>query len=216
MIYGYIRVSTGLQTVENQRFEIEQWCLKTNHQKIEEWVEETKSGTIKVEKRKLGELVQKLQKGDTLIISEISRIGRSSYMILATLEELLEKEVGVISIKENYILTNSIASKVMAFAFGISAEIERTLISQRTKEALAYKKSLGIKIGHYKGYKCKNVKLTPYTKDILHDLENGKSIYYIQNKYNVTWTTANNFIQERLHYDKSKIPSVIKFRKNVK
>ena len=134
MIYGYIRVSTDKQTVENQRFEINQFCGK-QEMVIERWIEETISGTIEVDKRTLGKLLKKTQKGDILICSELSRLGRSLFMIMEVLNSCMKKDVQVWTIKDNYRLGNDISSKVLAFAFGLSAEIERNLISQRTKEA---------------------------------------------------------------------------------
>lgn len=155
MIYGYIRVSTDKQTVENQRFEIEKFCKK-NNLKIEEWIEETISGTLLPEKRELGVLLSKIKKDDLIICSELSRLGRSLFMIMSILNLIMQKEARIWTVKDNYRLGDDIQSKVLAFAFGLSAEIERNLISQRTKEALALKKSQNIKLGRPKGSKNKN------------------------------------------------------------
>lgn len=150
MIYGYIRVSTDKQTVENQRFEIQNFCKQEKLQ-VDKWIEETISGNKAVEKRKLGILLRKLYKDDVLICSEISRLGRNLMMIMSILNHCMEREIKVWTIKDNYRLGSDINSKVLAFAFGLSAEIERNLISQRTKEALARKRSEGIKLGRPKG-----------------------------------------------------------------
>ena len=130
MIYGYIRVSTDKQTVENQKFEIENFCTKECI-KIEKWIEETISGTKNYTKRKLGNVIRNCKSGDILICSEISRLGRSLFMIMEILNICMEKGCKVWTIKDNYRLGDDIQSKVLAFAFGLSAEIERTLISQR-------------------------------------------------------------------------------------
>jgi DNA invertase Pin-like site-specific DNA recombinase len=159
MIYGYIRVSTDRQTVENQRFEINEFCKKSNLS-VDKWIEETISGTKEVEKRKLGGLLESLQKNDILICAELSRLGRNLLMIMSILNVCMEKEVQVWTIKDNYRLGSDISSKVLAFAFGLSAEIERNLISQRTKEALARMKSEGIHVGRPAGAKNIVVKLT--------------------------------------------------------
>ena len=135
MIYGYIRVSTDKQTVENQRFEIEAFCEK-NLISIDKWIEETISGTKDYTKRALGKILKRLKKDDVIICSEISRLGRSLFMIMDILNICMSKECKVWTIKDNYRLGDDIQSKVLAFAFGLSAEIERNLISQRTKEAL--------------------------------------------------------------------------------
>jgi DNA invertase Pin-like site-specific DNA recombinase len=159
MIYGYIRVSTGKQTVENQRFEINQFCKKNNIS-ICKWVEETISGTKDVGDRELGGLLEQLKKDDILICSELSRLGRSLFMIMDVLNRCMKREIQLWTIKDNYRLGADISSKVLAFAFGLSAEIERNLISQRTKEALARASAEGVHIGRPKGSKNKNLKLS--------------------------------------------------------
>ncbi|MCL2722559.1 MAG: recombinase family protein, partial [Treponema sp.] len=146
MIYGYIRVSTDKQTVENQRFEINEFCKK-NGIKADKWIKETISGTKEPDERKLGGLLYNLQKGDILICSELSRLGRSLFMIMSILNVCMDKGVQVWTIKDNYRLGSDISSKVLAFAFGLSAEIERNLISQRTKEAMARIKAQGDHVG---------------------------------------------------------------------
>lgn len=150
MIYGYIRVSSDKQTVENQRFEINNFCTK-NKIEIDGWIEETISGTKNYDKRLLGKLLEKVKKDDTIICSELSRLGRSLFMIMEILSLCMKKECKVWTIKDNYRLGDDIQSKVLAFAFGLSAEIERNLISQRTKEALARKKAEGVVLGRPKG-----------------------------------------------------------------
>ncbi len=165
MVYGYIRVSTDRQTVENQRFEIAEFCKQHNIQ-VEKWIDETISGTKEIDKRKLGNLLDSLQKGDILICSELSRLGRNLLMIMSILNLCMVKEVEVWTIKDNYRLGSDISSKVLAFAFGLSAEIERNLISQRTKEALARMKAEGIHIGRPLGAKSQVVKLSGKEKQI--------------------------------------------------
>ena len=146
MIYGYIRVSTDKQTVENQRFEITAFA-KARGLVISEWIEETISGTKDPSKRKLGVLLGRLSPGDVLLCSELSRLGRSLFMIISVLNFCLNAGIKVWTIKDNFRLEDDISSKVIAFAFGFSAEIERNLISQRTKEALARLKAEGVRIG---------------------------------------------------------------------
>lgn len=152
MIYGYIRVSSDKQTVENQRFEINRFCEREKI-KIDGWMEETISGTKSYDKRQLGGLLNKVQKDDLIICAELSRLGRNLFMIMEILNICMTKECRVWTIKDNYRLGDDIQSKVLAFAFGLSAEIERNLISQRTKEALARKKTEGVALGRPKGRK---------------------------------------------------------------
>ena len=122
MIYGYIRVSTDRQTVENQRFEIKNFCKKEGI-KVGQWIEETISGTTKVDKRKLGELLQKMEKNDVLICSELSRLGRNLLMVMSILNECMMRSIEVWTIKDGYRLGDDLSSKVLAFAFSLSAEL---------------------------------------------------------------------------------------------
>lgn len=163
MIYGYIRVSSDKQTVENQRFEINNFCEKYNMQ-IDGWIEETISGTKAYNKRQLGTLLKRVKKDDLIICAELSRLGRNLFMIMEILNICMTKECKVWTIKDNYRLGEDIQSKVLAFAFGLSAEIERNLISQRTKEALARKRAEGVTLGRPKGRKTSPEKHKLYGK----------------------------------------------------
>ena len=166
MVYGYIRVSSDKQTVENQRFEIGNFC-RHNNICIDGWIEETISGTRSYNKRQLGILLKKVQKDDVIICSELSRLGRNLFMIMEILNICMTKDCKVWTIKDNYRLGEDIQSKVLAFAFGLSAEIERNLISQRTKEALARKKAEGVVLGRPKGSKSAKEKYKLCLKETL-------------------------------------------------
>lgn len=146
MTYCYIRVSTDRQTVENQHYEIDQFCRREGIS-ADSWIKETISGSRDYDKRELGRLLQEVRRGDLIICSELSRFGRSLFMIMQILSICMERGCRVWTVKEGYRLGDDIQSKVLAFAFGLSAEIERQLISQRTKEALARKKAEGMKLG---------------------------------------------------------------------
>lgn len=166
MVYGYIRVSSDKQTIENQRFEINNFVAKEQIH-IDGWIEETISGTKNYNKRELGKLLNKVQKGDLIICAELSRLGRNLFMIMEILNICMSKECRVWTIKDNYRLGEDIQSKVLAFAFGLSAEIERNLISQRTKEALARKRAEGITLGRPIGRKTDESKYKLYAKKAL-------------------------------------------------
>ena len=166
MIYGYIRVSSDKQTVENQRFEINNF-FEHNKLVIDGWIEETISGTKSYNKRELGKLLKRVQKDDLIICAELSRLGRNLFMIMEILNICMTKECKVWTIKDNYRLGEDIQSKVLAFAFGLSAEIERNLISQRTREALARKKAEGITLGRPKGRKSSPNKYKLFGKENL-------------------------------------------------
>ena len=159
MIYGYVRVSSDKQTVENQRYEINRFS-ENNDITIDGWIEETISGSKNYDKRKLGELLDKVIDGDLIICAELSRLGRTLFMIMDILNICMNKNCRVWTIKDNYRLGDDIQSKVLAFAFGLSAEIERNLISQRTKEALARKRAEGVVLGRPVGKKSAKVKLS--------------------------------------------------------
>ena len=145
-VIAYIRKSTDKQSFEHQEFEINEYTKK-NRIKIDRWIEESISSRRELKKRKLGELLEELQDGDCLICSEISRIGRSLLEVMGILQTCLSKNCQVITIKENYHLGNDLQSQVLAFAFGLSSQIERDLISQRTKCSLDAKKAAGVKLG---------------------------------------------------------------------
>ena len=197
MVYGYIRVSSDKQTVENQRFEILNFCEKEG-MTIDGWIEETVSGTKSYDKRELGNLLNKVHKDDLIICSELSRLGRNLFMIMEILNQCMDKECRVWTIKDSYRLGDDIQSKVLAFAFGLSAEIERNLISQRTKEALARKKAEGVVLGRPKGRKSDKVKLSG-KEDIIKDLrEHGVTITEIAKIYKVNRNTVSAFIRERI------------------
>jgi putative DNA-invertase from lambdoid prophage Rac len=159
MIYAYIRVSTDKQTTENQRFEILKFADERKLS-VDQWIEETISSTRKLDERKLGSLINQTAKDDILLVTELSRLGRSIMEVMSILHILMEKQVKVFTAKEHYELGNNINSKVLAFAFSLSAEIERSMISSRTKEALARKKSEGKRLGRPEGSLSKQVKLT--------------------------------------------------------
>ncbi|MGN7787714.1 master DNA invertase Mpi family serine-type recombinase [Niabella sp. 22666] len=194
MIYGYIRVSTDKQTVENQRYEINQFC-EHNVVVIDKWIEETISGSRALQDRKLGKLLRKMKKEDILICSELSRLGRNLLMIMGILNECMNRDIQVWTIKDNYRLGSDISSKVLAFAFGLSAEIERNLISQRTKEALARKRAEGVILGRPKGRKSSKTKLTGQEKRIKELLEKKVSFSAIGRIVGVHRLTVSSFVK---------------------
>lgn len=194
MVYGYIRVSTDKQTVENQRFEVKGFC-KTKELIIDRWIEETVSGTKELKDRKLGRLIKSLKKDDVLICTELSRLGRNLLMIMGVLNDCMKKEVQIWTIKDNFRLGDDINSKVLAFAFGLAAEIERNLISQRTKEALARKRAEGVILGRPKGRKSSKTKLTGKEKIIKELREAGASYSAIACYLKVHRLTVSSFVK---------------------
>ena len=194
MRYGYIRVSSDKQTVENQRFEINQYAQKNNIT-IDRWIEETISGTISPEKRNLGKLLKNVKPGDIIICSELSRLGRSMFMIMSILNELMEMQVAVYTVKEGYKLGQDLQSKVLAFAFSISAEIERNLIAERTTEALRRRKAEGKILGRPKGRKNTTYKLSDKKDEIIKFLEDGYTKTFLIDYYGISSATLYNFFR---------------------
>jgi DNA invertase Pin-like site-specific DNA recombinase len=192
MIYGYIRVSTDKQTVENQRFEINNFCERQEIV-VTKWIEETISGAKNLEDRKLGKLLKKMRKNDILICSELSRLGRNLLMIMGILNECMNRDIQVWTIKDNYRLGSDINSKVLAFAFGLSAEIERNLISQRTKEALARKRAEGVILGRPIGRRSSKTKLSGQEKKIQELLQKKVSYSAIGRILGVHRLTVSSF-----------------------
>lgn len=198
MIYGYIRVSTDGQTTENQKLAIRSYCKKMKLTHVQ-WIAEKISGLKNPGKRKLGELLKTVQPNDTIIMTELSRLGRSLIIILNVLQKLLERKVRVITIKEGFELGDNLQSKVLAFAFGLSAEIERSLLSERTKQGLARARKAGKQIGRRKGEKPHYYKLTPYRYKIKRALKNGRSKLSLANEFGVTWMTLDRFVREHIN-----------------
>lgn len=193
MIYAYIRVSTDKQTVENQRFEINRFARQRKFQ-VDSWVEETVSGTRLAKDRKLGALLKKIKKGDTLVVSEISRLGRRLMEVMSILNACMLKNIILLTVKEEYELGNNIQSQILAFAFSLSAQIERDLISQRTREGLARRIAAGQKLGRPAGGHNSKYKLTGKEQQIRAMLEVGTSKAEIARKMKVSRNTLAAFL----------------------
>jgi DNA invertase Pin-like site-specific DNA recombinase len=192
MIVGYIRVSTLKQLPQNQREELGRYA-EENHFSIDKWVVETVSGKKEIKGRKLGKLVKNLGKGDTIIVTEISRLSRSLTDLMGLMGRCLEKGINILTTKEKYKFDDSINSKVLCFAFGLVAEIERNLISMRTKEALAARKAAGKSLGRKKGFSPKMSLLEGQEKVISQMLSEGKTNKEIYSTLGVSKSTFQSF-----------------------
>ena len=175
MTIGYLRVSTGKQNPENQREEIRRFA-EEKEMCVSSWIMETASGKIPYRKRKLGRTLKRMKHGDVLIVSEISRLSRSLTEIMSIMGGCLEKGICIYTTKERYTFDNSINSKVLCFAFGLVAEIERNLISMRTREALAVKKAEGVRLGRRPGSTVKMRVIEANEPRIEAMLQNGVSV----------------------------------------
>lgn len=207
MIAGYLRVSTGKQHLTNQKEEIKRYA-ESRQIIVDCWVTEIVSGKKNERERKLGALLRRLKPGDTLIVTEISRLSRTMTDIMAIMGKCLRKKIRLYTTKEGYSFDDTINSKVLCFAFGLVAEIERNLISMRTKEALAMRKANGVTLGRRKGSHTKMKILYDNEAEVLKMLEQDISIKEICIKYNLSRETFNKFRRER-----TEVQNAIKKRK---
>ena len=196
MIYAYLRVSTDSQDTENQKMGITQKASQLGV-KIDKWIEDQGvSGGKEPEKRNLGGLLKKITKDDTIIASEISRLGRKLFMIMRILEHCMNVGAKVYTVKDGYELGDNVQSKVLAFAFGLAAEIERNMISLRTKEALARKRAEGVVLGRPIGRKSTSKKLTPHIEAIRTLQNQGMPLTKIAKIYKVHRLTIASILKE--------------------
>lgn len=169
--FAYLRVSTDEQDTKNQKFGILDYCNKNNFAPIK-FIEDTASGKIAWQDRMIGQIMEKAIKGDFVIVSEISRLGRSTLQVLEILEKAAKKEVSMHIAKNNMIVDGSIQSTITATVLGLAAQIERDFISARTKEALAKLKFDGFKLGRPKGQSTQ-LKLDSFEDEIKGYLKKG-------------------------------------------
>ena len=152
-VYGYLRVSTDKQDCDNQKVGVEALAEQLALS-IESWIiDNGVSGAKEPEKRQLGKLLKKIKSGDVIICSELSRLGRKLFMVMSILEHCMKVGAKVLTVKDGYELGDNVQSKVLAFAFGLVAELEREMISKRTKEALQRVRNQGRTLGRPKGRK---------------------------------------------------------------
>jgi len=194
MVYGYIRVSTDHQDLENQKIGVVRKAAQLGICIDRFIADDGVSGAMGPDKRALGRLLRMIKPGDIVICSELSRLGRKMFMIMGVLEHLIRVGAKLYSVKDNYELGDNIQSKVLAFAFGIAAEIERDLISQRTREALARRKMAGMRLGRRPGSRNLHHKLDGRGEYIARQLANGAKRYQIAKTLGVDVRTLRRFI----------------------
>lgn len=191
MIYAYYRVSTDQQDFEKQKSGVIEFCKKRNwHIDIE--VVDKKSGKLPPNKRNLGVVLQNIKQGDIIVCGEISRLGRSLLMLMDIFKIILDKGAKVYTVKEGYELGDNLTSKVLAFAFGLVAELERDLISARTKEALQKLKKQGQHLGRPFGMTFN--KLDKYNDYIRECINNGDTLQQISKKCSCTRSTLYRWL----------------------
>lgn len=195
-VVAYLRVSTEKQFLENQREEIIRFAEK-NGMNIDRWYMETVSGKVSSKDRKLAGVLDRMQPGDCLIITEISRLSRTLLEIMTILNSCIKKEVVLYSTKEGYVFQNDINSKVLGFAFGLMAEIERNLISMRTKEALERRRSEGKHLGRKIGDTPKMKLLKANRRRLVKEHQNGMSCAALAREMGVSRTTMSRFLGDK-------------------
>ena len=193
---GYIRVSTEEQSTEKNKADILMFAHK-NGLGIVNFVEEKVSGKKSWKDRKICSVISSMGEKDNLIVPELSRLGRSMLEIMEILSIAKQKNINIYSVKGNWRLDESIQSKIIAMAFSMAAEIERDLISSRTKEALRAVKAKGVKLGRPKG--PGKSKLDQYHDEIMAFVATGSTQVWLSKKYNVSKSTMCNWLKRRKH-----------------
>lgn len=189
---GYLRVSTVDQDLEKNKADI----LKLANDKElghVEWVEEKVSGVKDWKKRALGNAFCELVAGDTVIVSELSRLGRSTLQILEIMKMAKENDIAVHAVKGNWSLNGSMESKIVLTMFAMIAEIERDLRSERTKEGLRAKKAAGVKLGRPKG--PGKSKLDEHKEEIIALLANGSTKTFVAKRYSTSVPNLYNWLK---------------------
>ena len=190
---GYLRVSTEGQDLEKNRADILMLANKEDLGRVR-FVEEKISGKTPWRKRKIAAVIEELQAGDALIVSELSRLGRSMLECMEILSIAAARKIHVYAIKGNWRLDETIQSKIVAMAFSMATEIERDLISARTTEALRARKASGLPLGRPKG--PGKSKLDPYRPEIETLIANGSTQRFIAKRYKTTPANLNNWLKK--------------------
>lgn len=194
-VFAYLRVSTDRQDVENQRHGILEYSNNNNLSSLQ-FTEDTASGRIKWRDRQLGKMLESMNKGDSVIFAEVSRIARSTLQVLEVLEYCTEHGINVHIAKQNMRFDGSMQSKITATVLGMAAEIEREFISMRTKEALAARKKDGMVLGRPKGA-AEKVKLDEQRQQIQDLINKGVSGRSISKIIGCAPTTLSDYIKRR-------------------
>lgn len=194
MIYGYLRVSSDEQDVNSQKQGVDKFALDKGWV-IEKYItDEGVSGGKDPDKRNLGPLLKIIQKGDVIISSEISRLGRDLYMVMDILHFCMERGCIIYTVKDKFVLGDDIQSKVLAFAFGLSAEIERQMIRQRTKEGLKLRMKMGVLLGRPIGKESEMLKLDPHRQAIEERFKWGVPVRRLARDFGVDRNTMARYL----------------------
>ena len=198
MVYGYTRVSTEKQSTNAQKHVIERFCESENI-KVDKWVDEKVSGAKSVKDRELGTIMRSLRSGDVIIVSEISRLGRSMQIISGIMLRCVEIGATIHSLKENYTLrSEDVTSKLILSVFSFVAELERDLIRMRTKEGLEERRRQGVVLGRPVGGKNKSYRLDSMRDYIASELGKGTPKTVIAKHCKVSVSTLYTYIHDKM------------------
>lgn len=194
MTVAYLRISTEKQHLRNQQEEIQRFATQRNLH-VDRWLTEVVSGRKSGRDRKLGTLLRRMKQGDTLIVTELSRLSRTLTEIMSIMGHCLERGIQLYSTKDGYAFDNSINSKVLCFAFGLVAEIERNLISMRTREALAVRRADGVVLGRRKGSCVKQQMLLERRDEVAEMLREGCTLTTVCRRFGISPKTFHRVRQ---------------------
>ena len=196
-VFIYLRVSTDAQDVQNQKHGILEYC-KTQGIEVDAVLEDTASGRMDWRIRKIGEVLFAASKGDTILVSEVSRLARSTLQVLEILKLASERQVSILIIKNGLKFDNSMQAKITATILGLAAEIERDFISMRTKEALAKRKAAGKQLGRPPGALARQYKLDSKRGEIERYLKLGINGTAIAKLIGVSRPTLRNWLSKNI------------------
>lgn len=192
MIIAYLRVNASKQHLDNQKEEIAQFASGKGWT-IDKWVTDVACGKAKGEDRNLGRILDRLKEGDILVVADISRLSRTLTEVMLILSRCMDKGVHLYCIKDKYILDDGLDCKAASYAFSLVAEIEHNLMTVRTKEALAHKRTTGVRLGRPKGSDAKQSYLEDNKEEMMNMLEREESIVAICKHFNVSRNTYYQF-----------------------
>ena len=199
-VWAYYRVSTDDQTVESQRVGVVEYATRNGLSIDRDIIDDGVSGTVLAKDRNLNKIIKQAKSGDKVIVSELSRLGRSTADVINTCQIFIKKNISCYFIKQNMSLDNSPMGKMMVAILSAFAEMERDLISQRTKEGLARVKLSGRTLGRPKGIKNIHHKLEDKEQEIIELINKGWVCNWIAKRFNCSNTCLKNFCYERKIY----------------
>jgi len=199
-VIGYTRVSTDKQDLEKQKHLLLEYA-QAKQMIIQEFIDSEVSSTKGEKERRIDEFLSRLQKGDTLLVAELSRLGRNMLQTLNIINELSEKEVSLVFVRQPELSTTGSHTKLLLAIYSYFAEAERDYISMRTKQGLAAARAKGVKLGRPKGSRNKERILDPHRNEILQFLEMGVNLAAIRKIINsklekpISYNSYKYFVQ---------------------